>query len=90
MKMSPLQVCLVGSNWEVDGSTRFDCLNIVKKPKVRHTCKVGLRDSRLEVMEQRQWSSGGGMGRRCRGGVRMEMVAARACMTPGRTPGQLE
>ena len=53
----PLQVCLAGSNWEVDGGARFDCLSMTKKPKVRHTHKAGLRDPRLEVMEQRRWSS---------------------------------
>ena len=52
--MSPLQVCLEGSNWEADGGTRFDCLSIVKKPKVRHTHKAGPRDPRQEVMEQRR------------------------------------
>ena len=51
--MSPLQVCLDGSNWEADRGTRFNCLSMVKKPNVRHTRKAGLRDLRLELMEQR-------------------------------------
>ena len=28
MKMSPLQVCHEGSNWEADGGARFDCLSM--------------------------------------------------------------
>ena len=43
MKMSPLQVCLEGSNLEADGGARFNCLSMVKKPKVRHPRKAGLR-----------------------------------------------
>ena len=44
--------------------------------KMRHTCKAGPRDTRVEVMELRQWNSGGRMGRYCRGGIHMEMLAA--------------
>ena len=51
--MSPLQVCLEGSNWAADGGARFDCLSMAKKPKVRHTHKAGPRAPKLEVMEQR-------------------------------------
>ena len=51
--MSPLQVCHEGSNWAADGGARFDCLSMVKKPKVRHTHKAGWRTPRLGVMEQR-------------------------------------
>ena len=47
----PLQVCREGSNWAADGGTRFDCLSLVKKPKVRHTRKAGPRAPRLGVME---------------------------------------
>ena len=54
MKMSPLQVCLEGLNWEADGGARFDCVSMAKKPKVRHTSKAGPMDARLEVMEQRR------------------------------------
>ena len=75
MKISPLQVCLVVSNWAEDGGARFDSLRIVNNPKVRHNHKAGPRDPRLKVMEQRQWSSGGRMGRHHRGGVHMEMSA---------------
>ena len=53
MKMSHLQVCLDGSNWEVEGGARFDYLSIAKNPKVRHTCKAGPRDLKLEVIIQR-------------------------------------
>ena len=53
MKMSPLEVCLEGSNWAADGGTRFDCLSMAKKLKVRHTHKAGQRDPRLRVIEQR-------------------------------------
>ena len=76
--MSPLQVCCEGSNWAADGGARFDCLSMAKKLKVRHTRKAEPRAQRLGVMEQRQWSSGGRMGRRHRGGVHMEMLAARS------------
>ena len=51
--MSPLQVCLVGLNWEAEVVARFDCLCIVKNPMMRHTSKAELRDPKLEVMEQR-------------------------------------
>ena len=48
---------------------------MAKKPKVRPTHKAGLKDPRLEVMEQRQWSSGGRNGRCHRGGIHSEMSA---------------
>ena len=76
MKMPPhLQVCLEGSNWAADGGTRFNCLSMAKKPKVRHTRKAEPRALRLGVMEQRRWSSGGRMERRRRGSICMEILA---------------
>ena len=74
MKMSPLQ----GSNWEAEVGARFHCLSIAKNPQVRHTHKAGPRDPKLEVIEQRRWSSGDRMGRHRRGGIRMEMSAAQS------------
>ena len=76
--MSPLQVCLDRSNWEADGGARFDCLSMVKKLMVRHTRKAGSRDPMLEVMEQRQWSSGERMGRLHRGDVCIDVLAAQS------------
>ena len=76
MKMSRLQVSNEGSNWAADGGARIDCLSMAKKPKVRHKHKAGLRAPRLGVKVQKRWSSRGRMGRRHRGGVRMEMSAA--------------
>ena len=37
IKISPLQVCLRGSNAVAEGGSKFDCLRIVKKSKVRYT-----------------------------------------------------
>ena len=78
MKMSPLQMCLEGFNWAADGGTRFDCLSMVKKRKVRHTHKAEPRVPRLSVMEQRRWSSERRMRRGGRGGICMEMSAIRS------------
>ena len=74
MKMSPVQVCLDGPNWEAEGGARLDCLCIAKNPKVRSTCKAGLIDSKQEVMVQRQWKSGDRMGGCCMGGICMAML----------------
>ena len=69
-----------------DAGTRFDCLSMVKKPNVRHTCKAGLRAARLGVMEQMRWSSGEGW--EDVAGV----VFAWRCRPPGtsRTPGRTQ
>ena len=73
MTMSPLQVGREGSNWAADGGARFHCLSMVKNSKVRHTHKAQPRAPRLGVMMQRRWNSGERMGRRCKGGVHMEI-----------------
>ena len=50
--MSPLQVCRDGSNRAANRGTRFDCLSMVKNPKVRHTCRTRMRAPRLGVKLQ--------------------------------------
>ena len=78
MKVSPLQVCNEGSNWEADGGARFNCLSMVKNLKVRHTRKAGPRSPRVGLMVQRWWISGGRMCRRHSSGIHMEMSAAQS------------
>ena len=82
--MSPLQVCLEGSNWEADGSARFDCLSMAKKQKVRHTRKAGLRDRSDGAEAMEQWREDGKMSQ---GWIYWQ---PRASVTPGRTPGPME
>ena len=78
MKMSPLQVCLDGLNYEAEGRARFDFLSIAKNRKVRHTHKAGPREPKLELMVQRRWRSGCRMGMCHKGSIGMEMSDARS------------
>ena len=46
-----------------------------EEPKVEAHPQGRTKGLKLEVMVQRQWSSGGRMGRRSKGGIHMEMSA---------------
>ena len=76
MTISPLQVCLDGLNCEAEGGSRLDCLSMVKKLKVRHTCKAETRHPRLGLMVQRLCRSRCKMGGCHKGRALMDMSAA--------------
>ena len=54
IKMSPPQVCLKWLNAVTEGDAKFDCLSMVKMPKVRHTLTEAPSGPRLEVRRQRR------------------------------------
>ena len=49
---SPLQVCLVGSNWLADGGARLHLRGMPIKPNVRHTFMGGPMEPRLDDRRQ--------------------------------------